>query len=95
MHAENKHLFIFLKKERHLTEAKRYGNCAECGEELREGTAAFLLGDSLYCPACVRGARIELGIYSVIPPRESRKNVQTAEKSREKRLYFKERRDRI
>jgi len=94
MHAENQTFVHFYKKGETFTEAKQYGNCAECGEELREGTAAFLLGDCLYCPACVRGARIELGIHPVIPPLMSRKNVRTTEKSCPKTLYFKERRDR-
>ena len=82
----------FYRKEATVTEAKICGSCAECGDILREGDTAYLLGERLYCPPCVRGSLIAVGIFPVIPPGESRKNETIRAEAQEKRLYFKERR---
>ena len=83
------------KKGENCTEAMICGICAECEETLFEGEIAYLLGDKLYCPACVRGALTAVGIYPVVPPQKRSDKIQKAVKIPKKRLYFKERTDRI
>lgn len=80
----------FYRKEGTVTEEKICGSCAECGDILREGDTAYFLGERLYCPSCVRSSLTAVGIYTVIPPEESRGNGKIRAGTQEKRLYFKE-----
>ncbi len=94
MRSKGKHLFVFPTKEgATFTRQKISAVCAECAEELADGAAAYFLGDRLYCPACVREARIEVGVYPVIAPYGREKTSGIREKPAEKRLYFRERGD--